>query len=129
MEIMSFEFMDSKGVILFVRGKNIDIDIKIFFYFVNFFLNNFFVRLFMMWYYMVVFIDIFDFLIFEVKLINCSVLLLVYVKFGECLMVNSYDYIVIVFDFLFCDWVNISGWLVVKCLRSLYEIMFIVDFN
>ena len=128
-EIMSLEFMDSKGAILPVGGKDIDIDIKIPLNSANSSLNNFFVRPLMMRYHTVVLNDISDSMILEVKPINRSLLLLVYVKFGERPTVNSYDYTAIVPDFSSCDWVNKSGRLVVKCSRSPYEIMSTADFN
>lgn len=128
-EIMSLEFMDSKGAILPVGGKNIDIDIKIPLNSVNASLNNFFVRPLMMRYHTVVLTDNSDSMILEVKPINRSILLLAYVKFGERPTVSSYDYTAIVPDFSSCDWLNISGRLVVECSRSPYEIMSTADFN
>ena len=128
-EIMSLEFMDSKGTILPVGGKNIDIDIKIPLNSANSSLNNFFVRPVMMRYHTVMLSDSSDSMILEVKPINRSLLLLVYVKYRERPTVNSYDYTAIVPDFSSCDWVNVSGRLVVKCSRSPYEIMSTADFN
>jgi len=128
-EIMSLEFMDSKGKILPVRGKNIDIDIRIPLSSANSSLINFFVRPLMMRYHKVVLTDISDSMILEVKPINRSLLLVVYVKNGERPTVNSYDYTTIVPDFSSCDWVNVNGRFVVKCSRSPYEIMSTADFN
>ena len=128
-EIMSLEFTDSKGAILPVGGNNIDIDIKIPLNSGNSSLNNFFVRPRMMRYHTVELNDISDSMIIEVKPINRSLTMLVYVKYGDRPTVNSYHYTAIVPDFSSCGWVNVSDRLVVKCSRRPYEIMSTVDFN
>ena len=130
-EIMSLEFSDSKGAILPVGGNNIDIDIKIPLNSGNSSLNNFFVRPLMMRYHTVEVTDISDSMILEIKPINRSLVMLVYVKYGERPTVDSYKYTAIVPDFSSCarDWVNVSDHLLVKCSRSPYEIMSTADFN
>ncbi|KAL9954036.1 hypothetical protein ACROYT_G041524 [Oculina patagonica] len=128
-EILSLEFTDSKGEILPVGGSNIDIDIKIPLNSGNSSLNNFFVRPLMMRYHTVLLTDISDSMILEVKPVNRSLVMIVYVKFGERPTVNSYNYTAIVPDYSSCNWINVSGQLAAKCSRSPYEIMTTEDFN
>jgi len=129
-EILSLEFSDSKGTVLPVGGNNIDIDIKIPLNSeINSSKNYFFIRPLMMRYHTLELTDVSDSMIIEVKPTNLSLMMVVYVKYGERPTVNSYDYTAIVPDFSSCDWVNVSGRFVVKCSRSPYEIMSTADFN
>ena len=128
-EILSLEFTDSKGIILPVGGNNLDINIKIPLNSANSSLNNFFVRPLMMRYHTVELTDISDSMILEVKPVNSSLIMVVYVKYGERPTVNNYSYTATVPDYSSCNLVNQSGHLVAKCSRSPYEIMSTADFS
>ena len=128
-EIMSLDFTDDKGVILPVGGNNLDIDIRIPLNSADSSLNNFFVRPLVMRYHTVELVDRSDSMILEVKPVNRSLMMIVYVKYGERPTVSSYNYTAIIPDYSSCNWVNIGGSLVAKCLRSPYEIMSTADFK
>ncbi|XP_078351498.1 polycystin family receptor for egg jelly-like isoform X1 [Oculina patagonica] len=128
-EIMSLEFTDSKGIVLPVGGNNLDIDIRIPLNSADSSLNNFFVRPLMMRYHTVELTDISDSMILEVKPVNRSLMMIVYVKYGERPTVNNYSHTAIIPDYSSCSWANVSGHLVTKCSKSPYEIMSTADFS
>ena len=128
-EIQSLEFTDKEGAILPVGGNNIDIDIKIPLNSEDSSLNNFFIRPRMMRYHTVEFSDIADSMTLEVKPVNHSILMVVYVKYGERPTVNNYSYTATVPDHSSCSWVDVKGHLVEKCLKNPFQIMSTADFN
>ena len=130
-EILSLEFTDINGALLPVGGNDIDIDIKIPLNSGNSSnsLNNFFIRPRMMRYHTVELTEISDSMILEVKPVNLSLLMIVYVRLGERPTVENYDYSAIVPDYSSCILVNGSSHLAVQCLKSPYEIMSTADFN
>ena len=128
-EILSLEFSDNKGTVLRVGGNNIDIDIKIPLNTGNSSSNTFFIRPLMMRYHTLEFTDVSDSMILEVKPTNLSLMMVVYVKYGERPTVNSYTYTSIVPDYSSCNWVNKGGQFVAKCSRSPFEILTTADFN
>ena len=128
-EIVSLEFSDIKGTVLPVGGNNIDIDIKIPLNSGNSSFNNFFIRPLMMRYHTLELTDVSDSMILEVKPTNLSLMMVVYVKYGERPTVNSYSYTAIVPDYSSCNWVNESGQFSAKCSTSPFEIISTADFN
>ena len=123
-EILSLEFVDSKGTVLPVGGNDIDIDIKIPLKSgINSQSNYFFIKPLMMRYHTLELTDVSDSMILEVKPTNLSITMVVYVKYGERPTVDSYSYTAIVPDYSSCNWVNESGQFVAKCLRSPFNIM------
>ena len=128
-EILSLEFTNNKGEVLPVGGDDVNIDIKIPLNSGNSSLNNFFIRPLTMRYHIVALDDISDSMILEVKPINRSLIMVVYVKYGGRPTVNDYDYNALVPDYSSCGWGTASGHLVARCTRSPYEIMSTADFN
>jgi len=128
-EILSLEFSDNKGTVLPVGGNNIAIDIKIPLNSGKSSSNIFFIRPLMMRYHTLELTDISDSMILEVKPTNLSLMMVVYVKYGERPTVNSYSYTSIVPDYSSCNWVNRGGRFVAKCSRSPFEIISTADFN
>ena len=128
-EILSLEFSDIKGTVLPVGGNNIDIDIKIPLNSAKSSSNTFFIRPLIMRYHTLELTDISDSMILEVKPTNLSLIMVVYVKYGERPTVNSYNYTAIVPDYSSCNWVSEDGRYVAKCSRSLFEILTTADFT
>ena len=128
-EIQSLEFTDNKGAIIPVRGSNVDIAITIPLYSGNSSSSHFFIRALTMRYHTLELKDISDSMILEVKPINQSLIMIVYVKHGERPTVNNYDYTATVPDYSSCNLNNASGHLLAKCLRSPYEVMSAAEFN
>ena len=128
-EILSLEFSDIKGTVLPVGGKNIDIDIKIPLNSAKSSSNTFFIRPLMMRYHTLELTDISDSMILEVKPTNLSLMMVVYVKYGERPTVDSYNYTAIVPDYSSCNWVIEDGRFAAKCSRSPFEIMSTADFT
>ena len=128
-DIISLEFSDSKGRVLPVGGNKIDIDIKIPLNSGDSSLNKFFIRPLMMRYHTLELTDVSDSIILEVKPSNLSLMMIVYVKYGERPTVNSYSYTAIVPDYSSCDWVNEGGQFAAKCSRSPFEIVSTAGFK
>ena len=129
-EILSLEFVDSKGTVLPVGGNDIDIDIKIPLKSgINSQSNYFFIKPLMMRYHTLELTDVSDSMILEVKPTNLSITMVVYVKYGERPTVDSYSYTAIVPDYSSCNWVNESGQFVARCSRSPFEIISTADLN
>ena len=128
-EIVSLDFTDENGAAIPIEGDNLEIDVRIPLNSLDSSSNTFFVSPLTMRYHTVELTDISDSMILEVKPINRSLIMVVYVKKGERPTLENYNYSVIVPDYTSCKWKEVDGDLVAKCERSPYEVMSTAEFN
>ena len=128
-EILSLEFSDDNGNVLPVGGDDIDIDITIPLDSRNESLNNFFIRPLTMRYHIVTLDEISDSIILEVKPINRSLMVVVYVKRGGRPTLSDFDFYAVIPDYSSCHYDALNGSLILKCVTSPYKVMSTGDFN
>ena len=128
-QILSLEFTDDKEETIPIRGDNLEIDIRIPLNSLLGISNNFFISPLTMRYHTMKLHNVSDSMIVEVKPVNTSHTMVVYVKKGERPTVENYDHFAIVPDYSFCTWEEVDGHLLANCSRSPYEIMSTADFK